>query len=86
MQPDSDGTGRPSENGTEHVGEMPRRTLYGAIGAEDGQCAYFHPGIDARCTNDAAYHTFTEQSGEWEKVEICEEHVRSVDTETEGSR
>ena len=69
---------------TKHVGRRPRSLLAGAIGADDGRCAYFYPGIDARCSGDVVAHTFMEHRGEWLKVEMCAEHIRKEDRDESG--
>lgn len=62
------------------VGNIPRRTAAWAIGAEDGQCAYCYGGIEERCQNEAVAFAWTEiGGGGWQRVEICEEHVRPED-------
>lgn len=60
------------------VGHVPRRMLYGAIGAEDGQCAYVYAGIEERCQNEAVAFAYR-NGGDFEKVEMCEKHVRPED-------
>lgn len=64
------------ETETTFVEDSPRRMLASAIGADDGQCAYIHPGIEERCTNPADAHSFIDFEGERQKVEMCHEHAR----------
>lgn len=59
------------------VGKQPKRVMAHAIGAEDGQCASYYPGIHVRCTNDPVAFAWMEFEGELQRVEMCKEHIRS---------
>lgn len=58
------------------VGKQPKRVMAHAIGAEDGQCASYYPGIGVRCTNEPVAFAWMEFEGDFQRVEMCKEHIR----------
>ena len=62
---------------TPQAGDVPRRIVAWSIVAGDSRCAYYYAGIEERCRNDAVVFSWREHGGEWQTVEMCQEHVRA---------